>query len=157
MRRNPNWRARASALLQAARDVAPPGHPPAGGNGSQRHAALFGRYLKALRAAHESATGWWGAILEAEEERTQDEAVAAENVDERRPVGPVAHGEVIAAVRQFWLECAALNEKVAPAERVPPEEFVLGWLIKREQNELAEFLSAFPFWPIGLDFEGHWV
>jgi hypothetical protein len=157
MRKNPNWRARATMLLQAARDAAPPGHPPPGGGGAPAHTALFRQYLKELRAAHETAMGWWGALLLAEEERTVDHDAAVDNVDERRPVGPVAHGEVIAVVRKFWLECAALNGRSEAADRVAPEEFVLGWLLKREQNDLAEFLSAFPFWPIGMDFQGNWV
>ncbi len=152
------WNARVGAMLDAIQDVAPQGHPPRGGPGSAPHRGLFRQYVEALRQAKILADAWWQALIDTEEEdRTGDREQAVENVRMRRPVGPVAHGAVIAAIREFWLRCAALNREVAEQERVAPEEFVLGWLAALNHLDLAEFLAGLPFWPIGMDTKGNWV
>lgn len=153
-----DWKERTTQLQQAIQDVAPDGHPRMGSVGSLRHRALFRRYLVELSEAKELAEDWWSALIDAEEEdRTGDREQAVKNVELRRPVGPVGHGAVIEVVRRFWLECAALNREVDETDRVAPEEFVLGWLLGPEYQELAKFLSNLPFWPMGLDWEGNWV
>lgn len=154
---NPNWRDRVSDLLQAARDVGATDQPPTGAPGTPQHRALFERYVARLEWAHNAGMGWWADLIDAENERIGDRDQAIERVQERRPVGPVAHGIVIAVVRSFWLECARLNELLKPQERVAPEDLILGWLVKNRKEDLAKFLSDFPFWPMGMDFNGKWV
>lgn len=157
---NDDWQQRVEDLLQAARDVAPMGHPLRGGAGSGRHRALFHQYIGELTPAVRSAQEWFEGLIEVEEERTLDRAQAEETVNERRPVGPVADGGVIAVVRKFWLDCAAINDEIdgtRTGEAVAPEDFILAWPVQEGHPELAEFLSSFPFWPMGLDHDGHWV
>jgi hypothetical protein len=152
------WRSRIQNLIAAAKDVAPEDHPSSAKSDlSKKHRALFKEYLAELGEAKETAEGWWGALILAEEERTDDHDQAVENVEERRPVGPSVHGSVIAVVRKYWLACDSLNRLVDRPERVPPEEFVLGRLVDGNHDDFAEFLAGFPFWPIGLDREGNWI
>ena len=157
MARQENWIERAAELQKAIHDIAPNDHPRTGSHGSASHHALFEKYVTELRDAKELAQGWWGALINTDEEdRTGNRDQAIANVEARRPVGPVAHGAVIEAVRKFWLECVAINQQVEDAMRVAPEELVLGWLMA-EYQDLAEFLSGIPFWPIGLDRQENWV
>jgi hypothetical protein len=116
---------------------------------------LFQQYLSQLRQAKRHADVWWNALIQTEEKRTPDRKQALRNVRIRWPVGPVAHRFVITAVRSAWLQCAALNAQVPELQRVRPEELVLGWLMHTEE-ELAAFLSSFPYWPIGMDDAGNW-
>lgn len=155
-----DWQQRVEDLRQVVRDVAPVGHPPPGGTGTGRHRVLFEQYVSELTPSVRSAQEWFEGLIEVEEERTQDRAQAEEAVRGRRPVGPVADGGVIAVVRKFWLDCAAINDEVdgiRTGEAVAPEDFILTWLLQEGYEELAEFLSSLPFWPMGLDPDGHWV
>ncbi|MHC4469333.1 MAG: hypothetical protein ACYTDY_00755 [Planctomycetota bacterium] len=122
-----------------------------------QHRVLFDEYVTELREVAEQANAWFQALVDVEEERTGDLAQAEMNVKERRPVGPVADGSVIAVVRRFWLACAELNIGETETERVAPEEFILKWLVTAGHDDLAELLSGFPFWPVGLDNSDNWV
>jgi hypothetical protein len=152
-----DWKDRAQSLLEAVRDVAPPGHPPGGAAGSAQHRALFEQYLKKLGRAKRSADQWWLGLIDTEVKHTRNRDRAIANVKERRPIGPVSHPEVTGTVRKFWLACAALNEEVAIAERVAPEDFILGWMLRLGHDDLAKFLSGYPFWPVGMDWDGNWI
>jgi len=155
---SPRWKKKAQALVDVVRDVAPPGHPPAGRSKTTAsgHRALFDRYVKALRKAKAEADGWRDGIIKAARSRGETQADAERYFKENYPVGTVAFGWVIAALRRFWLESDALNRKVDPAATVAPEEFLLSWLQDGTNDDLAEFLSALPFWPIGLTEDGKW-
>lgn len=154
----PNWQRRAQALLDAAADVAPtaladPGYAAA----SAQHQQLFHQYLAELQRAKRGADLWWQALIDTEQQRTGDRAEALRRVRERRPLGPVIEPKVIGTVRKFWLACAALNQRSAPAAAVPPQALVLGWLLAEGHHELARFLAGLPYWPLGLDRQGNWV
>jgi hypothetical protein len=123
-----SWKNRAHALLQAAKDVAP-----------------------------DYALRWYQSLIDVEEERVDDHKLAAQAVKERWPVGAVAQGRVIAVIRKYWLECAALNLQLKDSEKLAPEDFVLERLMVKGPEKLARFLSPLPYWPIGLDREGNWV
>jgi hypothetical protein len=151
-----NWRDRAQALMQAARDVSPDEKSGMPSSFSQPHRLLFDKYLAELRVAKQWAERWWQSLIDVEQHRTRDVERARRNVVIRWPVGRVAHQGVIAVVRRFWLECDALNRKAEGGQRVAPEEFVLGRLIRSEPS-LAEFLSDLPFWPLGMDEHDHWI
>ncbi len=152
-----SWRRRMAFLLQAVADVAPPDHPAAGAAGSTRHQTLFEQYRAELAKARRSGEKWYSGLIESEEERTGDHWQAVANTRKRRPVGPVSDPDVTATVRNYWLRCVALNEGLAAKNRVAPEEFVLKWLADRGHEPLAEFLTGYPFWPLGMDANDHWV
>jgi hypothetical protein len=152
------WRDRVNALLQAMRDVyAEPATKQWPMTLTSRHMALFERYLRDLRRAKEGAEKRWDAMVAAEFGRTGDLTHAEQNVEKRIPAGRVADPGVIAIVRRYWSECAALNAKFSEAEYVRPEEFLLDLLVWTTHEDLAIFLSGLPYWPIGMDAEGRWV
>ena len=72
-------------------------------------------------------------------------------------VTPADFTDVIGTIRRFWLECDALNKKIQRSERVPPEQFILEWLLDGEHDDLVSFLSKLTYLPIGLDQEGNWI
>src|SRR5262249_45929253 len=113
---SPRWKKRAQALVDGVHDVAPPGHPPAGRSKTTAsgHRALFDRYVKALRKAKAEADGWRDGIIKAARSRGETQADAERYFKENYPVGTVAFGWVIAALRRFWLESDALNRNVDP-------------------------------------------
>ena len=157
-RRKIAWKERARRLLLAAKDFSPDVHYSPHSRGSAAHQALFRQYVNALAAAKEDAEEWWESLIETEEERVGDRDQAEENVQERRPTGPMSLGATDAVVREYWLKCDALNQKTRhPEERVAPEDFLLRWLVDNRRDELAEFLAGMPYWPIGMDEEGNWV
>ena len=150
---------RARLLVSAIADVAPPGHPAP----IEAHAAgasyrtLHAQYLTALRAAVEEAMEWWEGRIKLAMKRNRSSRERTERDQFTTvPTGPASYGTVVAAVRQYWLRCAALNESEPEGGRVPPEQFVLGWLIDAEP-ELIAILGRYTYLPIGLDAEGRWI
>ena len=154
-----DWRVRAQALLQAPRDVVPPVQvlQVAAEMGSPKHRDLFREYVSELRRVKKWAEDWWQALLRAEESRIGDPGLALQNVRGRWPVGPAATQRVVAVIRRFWLACATLNEQNRNAGQVAPEVLLLQWLMGEGHDDLAEFLSRIPFWPVGLDPDGRWI
>jgi hypothetical protein len=141
----------------AVKDVASLDHPSGGSAGSARHRSLFEEYVQKLRKHKREGEKWFKALIDSEEKKTGDRDQAIANVKERRPVGPVSYPYVTGTVRKYWLACVSLNQELAKVERVAPEEFILGWLMQRGYDDLAEFLSGYPFWPVGLDDNDNWV
>jgi hypothetical protein len=157
-RRKTAWKEKARRLLLAAKDFSTDVDYPPHSRGSAAHQALFRQYIKALEAAKEDAENWWESLINTEEKRVGDRDQAVENVNQRRPTGLMSLGASDAVVREYWLQCDALNRKTKnPEERVAPEEFLLLWLVDNRLNKLAEFLADMPYWPIGMDGDGNWV
>jgi len=159
MKKEQSHKHRALALLSAVGDIAPPGHPSPipieRANSTYR--AIFRRYVSEMRRSKKAAEDWWDAIVETETERNRGgRGEALRQLLVERPLGALSYGEVIATVRKYWLECAATNRQSPEAERVPPECLVLAWL-DAGNDELAQFLSGWTFWPMGLDESGNWV
>jgi hypothetical protein len=152
-----DWKERAQSLLRAVKDLDVVDHPAENSPGSASHRALFEQYTARLRRHRHKGEAWLNKLIESEERQTGDREQAVANVLERRPVGAVAHPMVTGTVRRYWLACDSLNRAVPASQRVAPEEFVLLWLMRAGHDDLAEFLSAYPFWPIGLDSGGRWV
>ena len=153
-----SWRLRADALIQSMSDVRrePPVEVYVLKPGSA-HVALFERYVHALRRAKQGAEKRWDSMVATEFGRTGDLTLAQHNVARRNPIGPVSSPGVIAVLRRYWLECDAVNSRVSTSERVRPEEFLLRLIQVPPHQELASFLSALPYLPIGMDVEGRWV
>jgi hypothetical protein len=154
------WAERAQALMESVLDVAPEDHPKpisrkAADSGHER---LFKSYLRELRAAQKVAEEWWAAIVKNDVRRIRGgQAQAAMTAKQRRPLGPLSDSNFIGLLRNFWLQCVALNETVPPDKRVPPEIFLLGWLMEYGEDDLAKFVSGLTFWPIGQDPKNRWV
>ena len=84
-------------------------------------------------------------------------AAAEREVRRSTPVGRVGDRTVIAVVRKYWLACDALNRETPAQIGVPPAEFVLASLLTTSHSDMAQFLSQFPYWPIGTDTDANWV
>ena len=151
-----DWRDLAEMLIRSVNDVAPSPPGVAFTAASKPYRVLFEAYLAELRTAKGWSEEWWDSLVKAEKDRCGSKKRAVANVKTSWPVGPVAHKGMIGVIRKFWLGCQTLNQKSAESNRVPPEEFIMGWLI-RQDEALAEFLSDLPFWPIGIDGDGKWV
>lgn len=147
---------RRTALVEAVQDLELLDRPPAFGRGTAAHRELFARWVDELGPAAERAQAWYEVLLETELERTPDEEAAREEVEANWPAGAVSHVSMIAVVRKFWLECDALNASHAPGQRVPPEELLLLWLWNEGHTTLGNFLATLPYWPVGLNSDGHW-
>lgn len=150
---------RARQLVAAISDVAPPDHPQSkdfnAANADYTH--LFERYQAALTDAVAEALTWWNGLIDLSMQRNHCSRQRAEHdALTEAPVGPASHGRVIAAVRRFWLDCDALNRLNTEGDRVPPEQFVLGWLIERNPA-LAAVLGSWTYFPVGLDHQSHWI
>jgi|CXWL01.1.fsa_nt_gi hypothetical protein len=152
-----DWRDRAQLLLQAVKDVAPHDHPRKGSMGSSHHHELFKEYVEELYKHKQEGEKWLESLVDSEERRTGDRSQAITNVMERRPIGALSYPYVTGTVRKFWLACVALNEQLPPLEKVAPEEFALEWLMQQGYDDLAEFISGYPYWPIGLNGFNIWV
>jgi hypothetical protein len=154
------WSERAQALMESILDVAPEDHPKplSRSAADSEHKRLFASYLRELRAAKKVAEEWWDAIVKNTARRTRGghgEALRA--AKQRRPLGPLSDSNFIGVVRRFWLECTALNEGLPADKRVPPEVFLLGWLMDSGEDDLARFVAGLTFWPVGLDQKNRWV
>jgi len=157
--RTVDWSSRAESLMRAVSDLRldTSTRPTRYDFDNTRHTALFEQYVGELRHAKAWADSWWTSLIKMEVQRTDNPTIAKQLVKIRNPVGPVAHGSVIAVVRKYWLECVAMNAEQPAAEQVPPEQFLLGSLLCPAHEELARFLSSLPYWPIGMDADGRWV
>ncbi len=119
------------------------------------HERLFERYVKELRSVKRTVDEWWHALVEAESERMSDHGRALRNLSERWPTGPAAHPYVIATVRKYFLACDTLNDE--SDDEVYPHAFVSEWLLEEDTEDLADFMSVLPYWPIGLDEDGDFI
>lgn len=158
---NTSWTTRAKNLIVAVRDVAATDHPSpllmsAAG---PRHRHVFSTYVRKLRAAKKVADEWWESLVENNRgsRRRNGREEAVRRAKELRPLGPRSDPNFIGLLRQYWFECWALNATVNPEQRVPPEDFLLAWLIEAGEDELAEFVSGLTYWPVGQDKKGRWV
>ncbi len=156
------WKRRAQQLIQMIQDLGAITEHPVNlfqsiSAGSYPHQRLFEDYVKDLRQAKQWTEGWWQALIQTEMLRTPDYDFAIEKVKRRWPLGPTPTKKIITVVRKYWLACDRLNKQVQPHERVSPVTFILQWLMEREHDDLAEFLTGFPYWPVGLDEDGNWV
>jgi hypothetical protein len=145
-------------LLAAIKDVAPADHPKprslAAATPAQRR--LFETYVAELMSARAEADSWWEGMLgksRSAKARAKAEAALKEDV----PIGPADHARVIATVRRNWLRTAELNANTPAAERVPPEYLVLAWLREAGHDDLTRLVASYPFFPVGLDADDHWV
>jgi hypothetical protein len=69
--------------------------------------------------------------------------------------GIAADPYVLGAIREYWLKCAALNDR-DPSRAVDPREFILDWL-RASHPELSAVVATLPYWPVGQDEKGRWM
>ena len=149
-------------LLAAPRDLsqawARPEEPITKDKAAETHLRLFARYQADLKRTVNEAIYAWSRRISAMQERqgiSQKQAVdAAYDV---HLGGPAGSRHIIWVVRKYWLACEAANQGLPQKQWVPPEVFLIGWLLGHEYEEEVEVLAQLPFWPIGLDRSGNWV
>jgi hypothetical protein len=118
------------------------------------HDTLFAKYVEDLEWAIGEAVAQRGDdLVRREELHGDDRARAQESLEAHGPL--YADPYIIGAVREYWLECDALNRANA-ASAVEPHQLILDWL-RRDRPDLASVIERFPYWPIGVDRNGRWV
>jgi hypothetical protein len=124
---------------------------------SELHRSAFSEYLVDMAEVYDFASKWWEATLDGIMEEngiSREEAVKV--AIGRRFAGPAALPDVVWLVRTYWLKCIEINQDVPDTQRVPPEVFLLKWLMDRGEEEWVKLLTCMPYWPIGLDENGKW-
>lgn len=124
---------------------------------SEAHRVLFEQYLQFMEDAVTIAEEWWQGMIEALEQGGIDRDSAIEAAYNNRFAGPATCPEVVWTLRKFWLECVTLNSEVPELQRVPPEVFLLYWLLDGQHDDWIQLITGMPYWPIGLDELGNWV
>jgi hypothetical protein len=155
-----NESVRIAQLLASIADVAPRGHPKPRSlqEASDAHQQLFKEYVAELKRSHRKAEEWVNGLVEGIMRRARkSKERAILEVRATSPAAPASYSTVLGTIRHFWLRCVELNDSVPAAERVPPEQFVLGWLTEGNHAELAAMISRLTYFPVGLDKSGHWV
>ena len=148
-------------LLSAPRDLPPSApwmDPPIDKSAaSEAHRALFNEYLEFMQDAVTIAEDWWEGMIRAKVEAGSDRRTAINAAYNGRFSGPASRPEVVWTLRTFWLRCVAVNREVPELQRVPPEVFLLHWLLDGQHDEWVQVITGMPYWPIGLDQQGDWV
>lgn len=131
-----------------------PVHPSAASGG---HRKLFQEYEKELDENIKIALDWWKGRLNVKQDREKlDRIEALRAMYTETVAGPVSP-EIIWVVRKYWLECEKLNNSLPKPQWIPPEVFLLTWLMDGKHEQALEVLSGMIYWPIGLDEYGNWV
>lgn len=123
---------------------------------SNQHQQLFDEYVKSLNIAVKAAIEWWEGMIKARVVRGVVQEEAMNEVYMARLAGPAAKPEVVYVIRKYWLNCITINAELHDMQPVPPEVFLLSWLIDENQEILVQILAGMPYWPIGLDCDGNW-
>ncbi len=148
-------------LLSAPRDLpqsAPWREPPLEhAAASQAHRSLFRDYEEEMEELLDIAEQWWEDGIQRRKANGDPEAEIMEDAYRRSFAGPAGLSEMVWTIRKFWIACVAINEELPEAQRVPPEVFLLHWLDDGEHTDHIQVLTGMPYWPIGLDADGHWV
>lgn len=133
------------ALSAVTRDAASP-----------EHRSVHEDYVADLRTACGIAASWWEDTVRAQERLGLSRDAAIRESFDRRWAGPAAHPKVVWIVRLYWLACDKINTDFAPDRPVPPQTFMLQWLVDAGESELVRLIACMPYWPIGLDANGDW-
>jgi hypothetical protein len=148
-------------LLEAPRDV-PRWDRHLGDPGKQgasaSHIALFDVYAAELGPAARRAEEIWDREIVFRAARSPHEDARIQHWMEY-PAGPAAQPFMVALIRKSWLRCDGLNKTVPPQQAVAPEVLMLKWLAdERGPDDVAvKVITCMPYWPLGLDKDGHWV
>ncbi len=147
-------------LLGAPHDLgdlaADQGHAQALKDSTVRHHQLYAEYISDFEYAYKVAEDWWEDCVEAfvADGLTRKKAVVAAYA--KRFAGPASSPEVVWFFRTYWLAFDELNLGLPPADRVPPQHALLGWLVEQGRTDYVRLLTCMPYWPIGLDENGNW-
>lgn len=95
--------------------------PTAAASRDRRYAELQARYLLEMRGIMPEVLAWWTrrAVTDL---REFVEAPARNDFERRWPAGPSAHPRVIAVFRKYFLELAALNDRIEDSGAAEPED-----------------------------------
>lgn len=120
------------------------------------HQAQFARYCADFATVYPLAEEWWEGLVGAFLDEGLDRPGAVDEAYDKRPAGPASAPEFVWLVRHHWLEFDAINRRLEPQDRVPPETCLLGWLVEEKREDYVRLLTCMPYWPIGLDAQGNW-
>ncbi|HEX6708669.1 MAG TPA: hypothetical protein VF169_28285 [Albitalea sp.] len=114
---------------------------------------LFEQYSGALVPECARAAAEWDAAL------SQSMQADAETMWFQSPAGPATKPSLVALLRDYWLACAGLPARNPSLRPLAPEVFMLKWVVERfgADHECVQVLACMPYWPIGMDEQGHWV
>lgn len=136
---------------------------------------LFAEYVEEMSESRLAALDWWERVIAREAAALGSRAAAEDAVSTRWPFGAASHPFVLATFRKYYLLCERLNEaemarRDVPGATPPPGEEqwgdtaeaapevgpVTGWALLidglwGQDEELAQFLEAMVFKPIGTD------
>lgn len=118
---------------------------------SGRHRTLWNAYRRELREAEH-----WAKERRRTAVRLGDDP-AMSPVAARLSRRSDIHPYLVHVVRDYWLRTTALNEQLTADERIRPEQFLLGELLRSGDDDLVALVVELPYWPIGLDADGHWM
>ncbi|RUX71553.1 hypothetical protein EN925_24860 [Mesorhizobium sp. M7A.F.Ca.US.006.04.2.1] len=143
-------------LLRAPGDVRGRAEEAAPGTGAAGHRGLFAAYLLDFVDVFAVASETWNASVQERMETglPMGEAILR-TIEAKGIAGPAGHPRVVWLVRKYWLACDEENRR-SVSSAVPPEVFLLEWLIQGGHDDYATLLTAMPYWPIGLDEHGNW-
>ncbi len=125
--------------------------------GSFAHQTLFNEYKETITGVALVALDWWAEIVEARILEAENRDDAVRGAWRSRPAGPASFPGFVALIRDYWLACHNLNNEVSPDQCVPPETFLVLWLLEENQTDGIKVISCMPYWPIGLDKDGNCV
>ena len=137
---------------------APPNASASFASASPEHQQLFIAYEQHLELALVEAERWWGGIIKNTTGglfRRKSKVVA--NAYQRFFAGPATRPELQWTLHTYWTRCAALNERCSAASQIHPEVLLLEWLDDGRHPGWVEAITCLPYWPIGMDENGHWV
>jgi hypothetical protein len=126
---------------------------------SSEYLRLFENYEADLQRVAADAERAWDAEIKwlRENSPTPEEAVAERWT--AIPGGPSARPTFVALIRRFWLAVDALNRQVPVEQAVPPEVFLVKWVMDAVPltDIRLKVLAVMPYWPLGLDTDGNWI
>lgn len=120
------------------------------------HGKLYEEYLADFVMAYEVAEEWWRSCVSAHVSAGVPRSLAIDTAFEKRLAGPASAPEFVWFIRLYWLLCDEINRGLPEWDRVPPQVFLLGWLVDDGLNDYVQLVTAMPYWPIGLDENGNW-
>jgi hypothetical protein len=143
-------------LLSAPSDLRTTPMPARTRANSPSHERLFLAYEHQLAVALVEATSWWQGLLEQRRKRKLSPKKVVQNAYEFCIAGPAGHEQVLGVIQTYWVLCEQLNAGLPPVHRVAPETMLLDWLRDGKHESWVRMLAGMPYWPIGIDTDGHW-
>lgn len=99
---------------------------------------------------------WWRGVVERFIAGDGDVRAAAMKAYERWPAGPASREGMVGLFRKYWFACEAACADLDEADRMWPEDFLLGDCSASKDSTRYLVVTAMPYWPIGMDENKNW-